>query len=391
MMREWKKHKKILFFFMALIYIRIMIPIINHYLVQINKCFYIKYKNIEINSLFKCILELFRTPIIGMSFVLISVIFISMVNNILSTIKSFKIEYEGIKYKNKDGTFGTADWATIDEAKNYLSIGKEDGMILGKTEQGEAICLPEHTWFNKNIATFGSSGSRKTRAFVITNILAQSSLGKSIICTDPKAEIYKKCCKYLEKKGYKVKLLNLVTPEYSECWNPICEVENETDAQVFAEVVIANTKIDRSKGGDEFWTRTEQNLLKALILHIVQEVEDENKKNMGYLYSILSSGNLKRIDDIFKNSKGAAKMSYNIYAQATDAVKQSIVTGLATRLQIFQTDEINTMTSRRDIDLENAGNEKVAYFCVSSDMDSTFDFLVRLIFFIFIYKTNKKS
>lgn len=382
-----KRYRKILFFFIVLIYIRLMIPIINYYLVQINKCFEIEYENIKIKSLVGCILEIFKEPIIGIIFLFNSIIVISAISNILATVKKFKIENEGIKYKNKDGTHGTADWATQEEASSYLSIGQDDGLIFGKTDDGKVVCLPENTFFNKNIATFGSSGSKKTRAFVITNILGQAILGKSIICTDPKAELYKKSCKYLEKKGYKVKLLNLVNPEYSDCWNPICEVETETDAQVFAEVVIANTKVDRSKSGDEFWTRTEQNLLKALILHIVNEVEDESKKNMGYLYSILSSGNLKRIDEIFKNSRGATKMSYNIYAQATDSVKQSIVTGLATRLQIFQTEEINAMTTKKDINLEQAGNEKVAYFCVSSDMDSTFDFLVRTIFFIFIYKT----
>ena len=111
---------------------------------------------------------------------------------------------------------------------------------------------------------------------------------------------------------------------------------------------------------------------------------------MGYLYSILASGDLKTVDNVFKNSKGATKASYNIYAQATDIVKQSIVTGLATRLQIFQTDNIKAMTMKRDINLDLPGKAKCAYFCVSSDMDSTFDFLAGLFFsFLFIRLTRQ--
>lgn len=382
--------KRVLVSIFLCVFYRILIQGVSNYIKILEKCFDKSYNLIDIKNTIDCVKFICSNKIIAVICIVIGLILILIICNIYFSIKNRKIENEGIKFKNKDGTFGTANWATIDEAKKFLSIGKEDGLIFGKTDNNKTVSLSENTYLNKNVAIFGSSGSKKTRSFAIINILKLADIGRSIICTDPKSELYKKTCVYLKKKGYTVKILNLVNPEYSDCWNPIYDVESETDAQVFAETVIANTEIDVSKSGDQFWTRTEQNLLKALILHVATEVEDITKKNMGYLYSILASGDLKTVDMVFKNSKGATKASYNIYALATDIVKQSIVTGLATRLQIFQIDKIKAMTTKRDINLDLAGKEKCAYFCVSSDMDRTFDFLAGLFFsFLFIRLTRQ--
>lgn len=106
---------------------------------------------------------------------------------------------------------------------------------------------------------------------------------------------------------------------------------------------------------------------------------------MSKIYNTLSTGDIKAIDRYFVNIRGPGRMSYNIYAQATDVVKQSVVTGLATRLQIFQTKKVRQITDKSDIDLKLPGKEKCAYFCVTSDMDSTFDFIAGLFFsFLFI-------
>ena len=106
---------------------------------------------------------------------------------------------------------------------------------------------------------------------------------------------------------------------------------------------------------------------------------------MGYLYSIISSGDIKKIDKVFQHSKGITKIAYNIYAQATETIKQSVITGLATKLQIFQLDEINAITKRNDIDFNELNEEKVCIFCVTSDMDTTMNFLNSLFFsFLFI-------
>lgn len=108
---------------------------------------------------------------------------------------------------------------------------------------------------------------------------------------------------------------------------------------------------------------------------------------MKYLYSIISSGDIKKVDRVFQNSKGITKIAYNIYAQATDTIKQSVITGLATKLQIFQLDEINAITQKNDIDFAKLNDEKVAIFCVTSDMDTTMNFLNSLFFSFLFIKT----
>lgn len=210
-----------------------------------------------------------------------------------------------------------------------------------------------------------------------------------MVLTDPKGELYKKTYRFLKDKGYNVKLLNLVDMDKSDRWNPFMAIESEIDAQIFSEIVIENTQLDKTKGQDEFWSRTGQNLLKALALGQVELLKNREDRSISKIYNTLSTGDIKAIDRYFVNIRGPGRLSYNIYAQATDVVKQSVVTGLATRLQLFQTKKVRQITDKSDIDLRLPGKEKCAYFCITSDMDSTFDFIARFIFFVFIYKTYK--
>ena len=198
--------------------------------------------------------------------------------------------------------------------------------------------------------------------------------------------MYRKLSKYLEQeRGYDVKVFNLVNPLLSNGSRFIKFIEDETDAQIFSQIVIEGTELNRKSGGDEFWSRGEQNLLKALLLYTINYVKDDNKRNMGFIYDCLASGNIKQIDNIFFDTEGPTKLAYNIYAQATDIVKQSVVTGLATRLQIFQTDKIRNLTNIDDINFESIGTRKSCVFVITSDTNSTFDFLSTLFFsFLFI-------
>lgn len=224
-------------------------------------------------------------------------IFVLLKNTILTTKANAKIEVEGINLKNKDGTYGTADWATKEEIKEFLSIGKNDGIIIGETDDHEIITLPMDTYLNKNIAVFGSSGSKKSRGFAIPNAieLAQEELQEkikrkmSLVFTDPKGELYRKLTKYLETKGYDVKVFNLVNPIYSNAANFIKFVEDETDAQIFSQIVIEETQLARKSGGDEFWNRGEQNLLKALLLYVINYVEKEEDRSIGFIYDVLET------------------------------------------------------------------------------------------------------
>jgi len=177
----------------------------------------------------------------------------------------------------------------------------------------------------------------------------------------------------------------LVNPTFSNGSRFIKFIEDETDAQIFSQIVIEGTQLDRRSGGDEFWNRGEQNLLKALLLYVINYVQKEEDKSMGFIYDALASGNIKQIDNLFEGTSGPTKLSFNIYAQATDIVKQSIVTGLATRLQIFQTDKIRNITNKDEINFANIGSKKTCVFVVTSDTNSAFDFLSTLFFsFCFI-------
>ena len=156
-------------------------------------------------------------------------IFVLLKNTILTTKANAKIEVEGINLKNKDGTYGTADWATKEEIKEFLSIGKNDVIIIGETDDHEIITLPMDTYLNKNIAVFGSSGSKKSRGFAIPNgiELAQEELQKkikremSLVFTDPKGELYRKLTKYLETKGYVKEIIKTKRPCYICTYPPI--------------------------------------------------------------------------------------------------------------------------------------------------------------------------
>ena len=394
-MSKEKKIKISLFFLTTYI---VFVPLINGFMKLLEKCFNTNLNTIDINVL-NLFTVIFRNRIIGIIWIILNLIIILVAKNIITTKQNAKIETEGVNFKDKDGTFGTAGWATKEETEKFLSIGKRDGIIIGETDEHEIITLPMDTYLNKNIAVFGSSGSKKSRGFAIPNgmELAQEELHKaigremSIVFTDPKGELYRKLTKYLETKGYEVKVFNLVNPTFSNAANFIKFVEDETDAQIFSQIVIEGTQLTRKAGGDEFWNRGEQNLLKALLLYVINYVEKEEDKSIGFIYDALASGNIKQIDKLFFNTSGPTKLSYNIYAQATDIVKQSVVTGLATRQQIFQTDKIRNITNKDEINFENIGNKKTCVFVVTSDTNSAFDFLSTLFFSFLFIKLIKQA
>lgn len=381
--------------------VEVAMIIITLYIKAVEKCFDITILKGAENILNVPKILIYNPGMIVIAIVMIAIGILSFIN-IKNFFKGTNEEVEGIGFKEKDGTHGTANFSDVRELTDILTIGNEEntkGIIIGKTlDTDEIITLPDsYKDLNRNIFVIGASGSGKSRKFLIPNILKiaeqdekienEIKKGKNIVCTDPKGDLYCKCCRILEKRGYKVKLFNLVAPLYSDGIDLIKFIETPLDAQIFAQVVITTTQDVGSKKGDEFWQTTQENLLKALLLHIVFEVEDESKKNMEYLYSIISSGDIKKVDTVFQKSKGITKIAYNIYAQATDSIKQSVITGLATKLQIFQLDEINAITQRNDIDFSELDNEKVAIFCVTSDMDTTMNFLNSLFFSFLFIKT----
>ena len=284
-----------------------------------------------------------------------------------------------LNYSTK-GTYGTSGFMTLEEMHQVLEltndVKKHKGTILGKLN-GKAVCLPKDTRMNRNIAVYGASGSMKSRAFARNMIFQCVARGESLIITDPKSELYESTATYLENAGYIVKSFNLVNPENSDSWNCLGEIGGqETMAQVFADVIIQNTG---SAKGDHFWDNAEMNLLKALILYVDQGFPPE-AKNIGQVYKLLTMSSEKELNSLFAllPVSHPAKVPYCIYKQASDTVRSGVIIGLGSRLQVFQSELIKKITTRDEIDLELPGQERCAYFLVTSDQDSTFDFLASL-------------
>ena len=289
-------------------------------------------------------------------------------------------------YSDK-GTYGTSGFMTDREMHEVLElvsdISKNRGVILGKLYD-KAVCLPEHTRMNRNVAVFGASGSMKSRAYARNVIFQCVKRGESLIITDPKSELYGDLCLYLQNNGYTVKVFNLINPENSDSWNCLAEIEGqEIMAQLFCDVIIKNTGSVKS---DHFWDNAEMNLLKALVLYVDQGLPPE-EKNIGQAYKLLTLNSEKELDSLFDMLPitHPAKAPYNLFKQASDTVRSGVIIGLGTRLQVFQNKLICQITSYDEINLTQPGREKCAYFCITSDQDSAFDFLSSLFMsFVFI-------
>ena len=279
------------------------------------------------------------------------------------------------------GTYGTSGWMSRKEMAGVLDLvpdlRKHKGVVLGMLDN-KAVCIPENPHINGNLAVYGSSGSMKTRSFCMNRILQAAVRGESLIISDPKSELYEKSSEYLRDQGYCVKVLNLVNPENSDSWNCLSEVEGqELMAQLFVDVIIKNT-INNGKG-DHFWDSCEMNLLKALVLYVDQSYAEQNR-NIGEVYRLLTLSGESDLDSLFENLPPThpAKAPYSLYKQASDTVRSGVIIGLGSRLQVFQSELIKKITTRDEIDLELPGQERCAYFLVTSDQDSTFDFLASL-------------
>ena len=277
------------------------------------------------------------------------------------------------------GTYGTAGFMSRREAESLLEIGDIrdcTGLILGELD-GKVVALPNDTYFNKNLAVYGSSGSMKSRAMIRNLALQLIKLGQSFICTDPKSELTEDLLEYAKSQGYTCRILNLVHPEASDAWNCLGEVEgNELMAQVFSDVIIKNTGSDR---GDPFWDNGELNLLKALVLYVDQGPDgtDKSLAEVTRLLMLKDETALNKIFDLLPITH-PAKAPYSLFKQASDTVRSGVIIGLGSRLQVFQSELIKKITTRDEIDLELPGQERCAYFLVTSDQDSTFDFLASL-------------
>lgn len=299
--------------------------------------------------------------------------------------------------KSDNDTYGTSALGTTEEFKDVAQIGKiEDckGIILGQDkESNDVITLPtaedmnykikknNWTWDdinnntrNRNILVIGAPGTMKTRSVIQTSILQAVRRGESIFMTDPKGEGYEKNKSMLESHDYTVRAFNLKDFENGDSWNMLASLDDNDDgnAKIFAETVIANAGGD-SNSKDSYWNNNAMNFLKAcLLLH--------NTDSFGVLYDFVTGTNLPDFETAFANSpdRVSALRAFKAFNQCSEQVKGQIINGLGIMIDVFQQDNVRNITDSDEIDLTLPAREKCAYFVITSDQHSTYDFLAML-------------
>lgn len=277
------------------------------------------------------------------------------------------------------GTYGTAGFMEKEEQSQVLlsdkTADKVEGVIFGRDlEDGNIISLPTDSRLNRNFAICGSQGSMKSRAFARVMALQCIRRGESVYLTDPKSELYEDLSAYFKEEGYTVKQLNLIDLIHSDAWNCLGEIDDGGLIEVFCDVVIRNT----TDKFDHFYDNVEMDLLKALCLYVFEDYPP-GKKTFPEAYKLLLDKSVEMLDSIFERLPDShpAKGPYRLFSKA-EKVKGNAVLGLGTRLQILQNKMVQQITSHTDIDLTLPGREKCAYFCITSDQDSTYDMLATL-------------
>lgn len=277
------------------------------------------------------------------------------------------------------GTYGTAGFMKPEEKNEILRADKTTvdvkGTIFGRDlESGRILSLPIDSRLNRNFAVCGSQGSMKSRAFARVMALQAVRRGESLYLTDPKSELYEDLAAYLREQGYVVKQLNLIQLEHSDAWDCLGEIDDGSLIDVFCDVVIRNT----TDKFDHFYDNTEMDLLKALCLYVFHEYPKE-RRTFPEAYKLLIDKSVDMLDAIFERLPAShpARGPYQLFAKA-EKVKGNAVLGLGTRLQIMQNKLVQQITSHTDMDLALPGRQKAAYFCITSDQDSTFDMLATL-------------
>ena len=184
---------------------------------------------------------------------------------------------------SKKDTHGPARWAEKADLARVCEFGYGPGIVLGAMTDRKSVRIPPtlKVWMNKHVLVVGTPGSGKSRAYVRPNIMTAVREGISVLVTDPKGEIYRSMARWLRSKGYIVRKLDLVQMLESNKWNPLNEINEPLDADVFAEVVISTTDNGAQKSGDSFWNRAEQNLLKALVLYVCYEADGRRSPGHG--------------------------------------------------------------------------------------------------------------
>ena len=286
--------------------------------------------------------------------------------------------------------YGSARWGTPKDIEPFMAPKFSDNIILTKTERLMMSNRPPDpkNARNKNVLVVGGSGSGKTRFWLKPNLLQCHS---SYVVTDPKGSIVVECGNALLKNGYKVRILNTINFKKSMHYNPFAYVHSEKDILKLVTTLMTNTKGEGS-GGDPFWEKSERLLLTALIAYLHYEAPAE-EQNFATLLEMLNTMQVLEDDEEYQNPvdllfeelakkkpNSFAGRQYKLYKLAAGKTAKSILISCGARLAPFDIQELRDLTMYDELQLDTLGDKKTALFLIMSDTDSTFNFLISMVY-----------
>lgn len=298
------------------------------------------------------------------------------------------IFYSSQKNYRRGEEHGSARWGDARQiCKKYSQKPYSQNILL---TQNFRISLDTHEHRRcLNILVVGGSGAGKSRGFALPNIMQCCC---SMVITDPKAELLRKTGGLLEKKGYEVRVFDLINPDTSFCYNPFEYVHDDKDVLRLISNLIQNTTPKGSQSSDPFWEKSETALLQALMLYLLHEAPPE-EQNFAMIMETLGSAQVKEEDEDYespldilfdrlemRDPDSIAVKQYHIYKQAAGKTAKSILISVGVRLAAFNLPQIAKLTNTDELDLSSMGERKVALFCCIPDADTSLNYLVGMIY-----------
>ena len=287
--------------------------------------------------------------------------------------------------------YGSARWGTRKDIEPYMDEKFQNNILLTQTERLTMNGRPANPKYarNKNVLVIGGSGSGKTRFYVKPNLMQMHS---SYCVTDPKGTIVIECGKMLEDNGYEIKILNTINFKKSMKYNPFAYIRSEKDILKLVQTIIANTKGEGEKAGEDFWVKAEKLYYTALIGYIWYEAPRE-EKNFATLLDMIDASEVREDDETYMNPIDRlfealekkepthfAVKQYKKYKLAAGKTAKSILISCGARLAPFDIRELRELMSEDELELDTLGDRKTALFVIISDTDDTFNFVVSIMY-----------
>ncbi|MGO1580809.1 MAG: VirD4-like conjugal transfer protein, CD1115 family [Peptoniphilaceae bacterium] len=296
------------------------------------------------------------------------------------------------KKKYRQGKeYGSARWGESKDIAPYIDPKFENNVLITNTERLTMNSRPKNPKYarNKNVLVIGGSGSGKTRFYVKPNLMQMHS---SYVVTDPKGTLVLECGKMLYENGYDIKILNTINFKKSMKYNPFAYLRSEKDILKLVQTIIANTKGDGEKAGEDFWVKAEKLYYTALIGYIYYEAPEE-EKNFKTLLDMIDASEVREDDETYMNPidrlfealekkepNHFAVKQYKKYKLAAGKTAKSILISCGARLAPFDIRELRELMSEDELELDKIGDRKTALFVIISDTDDTFNFVVSIMY-----------